>query len=201
MAWKNDRQRHSLSKRGIHTARGFKKLKYPQKITQLPFDYEKAGYDLNTLLLIPEHREMKRHMIYDVNEYIDYLKGKSEFGRDETIYIYFKEYKDPVRFEMDTYDVETKKITGWKPSGKEIIKNFNPNITTHVAEIKNIIKIDAYGTYDFYGELIHDYELKRFDMTPLRAAFYDFYKDKNALRLKDNKWVKIVSPHEVEIIE
>jgi len=200
MSWTGEKHRHAMSARGVSTKLigcGRKKIKLLSDISKLPFDYEQAGYDTNTLLLIPGRANIKRHAVYDIKEYIEYLKGKSSIGEDTTITIYFKSFKHPIAFNMDTYDIDNKTITGWFPNGRKIVEKFNPNITTQVADIKNVVTQDAFSTNDFYGELIHDYELKEFDFTPLRAIFYDNYKDVTALRLKDLKWVKIESPHNI----
>ena len=60
MSWPGERQRHAMSSRGVITSAGKKKIKPLSNITELPFNYEEAGYDTKTLLLIPERAELKR---------------------------------------------------------------------------------------------------------------------------------------------
>ena len=50
--WRNQSHNHKLASYGISVrASGRKKIKPLSEVTGLPFNYEKAGYDINNLLL------------------------------------------------------------------------------------------------------------------------------------------------------
>ena len=190
MTWPGERQRHSMSARGVLTARGRKLLSPSTKVTELPFDYDKHGYDTHTLLLIPSRRNLKRHAVWEIEEYIEYLKGESQIGEDTTLTLFFKDYNDSVSFDMMDYDVETKTLIGRGPYGREVKRKFNPKVTTDVASIDNVIKQDANGTFDLNGELIHTYSLHDL-IGYFPNIFNEYYKNEAALYLDNNSWVKL----------
>ena len=131
--WHNESMGHKLASKGVSfKAHGRKKMKPLTEITKLPFDYEKAGYDINNLLLIPELRQSKKHMQYHLQEYVDWLKSndsRNKHGDDVHISIFFKD--GPwVKYDMETYDPETKTISGWSYKGHKYDRKFNPDNTS-----------------------------------------------------------------------
>lgn len=194
MGWKNDRYEHGLASKGIKTASGRLRKLSPSKEIELKklFDYDKAGFDTDTLLIIPSHRMLKKEAVWDIEEYIEWLKGNSAFGEDARLIIYLKDERFSKQFDMEEFDIENNRLVRVEGINK-IVRPLNIN------NIENVVKTDAFGTYDFYGELINDDELKDiYDAINVskrqQKEFAQTYKGKKVLRVRDNKWFKIVSP-------
>ena len=205
MAWPKESRRHGLARKGIPTASGrVQRLKFPRQITNIKpiFDYEKI-YDTNTLMIIPAHAESKKHAMWDIDEYIEWLKGESAFGEDVNLTVYLKDERTTNSFDMENFDIEENRLVRVESGGfprEEIRRPLNPN------NIENVVQVNAFGTYDLNGELIHDFEFQElFDdienSQRQQETFNQTYKGKKALRLRDMKWVDIVSPTEFKELE
>lgn len=186
---------HAMNRKGIRTSGRRKLIKYPREVKNIKefFDYGKL-YDTETLILIPSHRMSKKEAIWDIEEYIEWLKGESSFGEDVRLVVYLKDEATTVQFDMEDFDIEKNKfVSTEKFNQKRIERSFNRN------NIENVVKIDAWGTWDLNGELIHTWEFEDiFDAIEVskrqQETFNDFYKGKKALRLNDMEWVEITHP-------
>jgi len=189
--WKNESHRHQLAGMGISTSNGIKAIKPSDKIDiNKYFDYNKAGYDIDSLLLIPSRKQSKKHLMWDVEDYIYWLRGESSYGEDVKIKIFLKDEAFDKPYDLEDFDIEKNRLVRYEGQYYNIpIKRpLNRN------NIENIIKIDSYGTYDFYGELIYDYEV--IDMLDnkdlkLKEDIFDLYNNQTALRLKNMDWIDI----------